>query len=108
MYGTQEKDTEENREAFDEDLSVEIERCLLSDDSLLLAGNFNAKLSSEIIHCDTHTMSRNGKLLHDLIQKYNLYLLNSSKVCSGVFTHTRHCMGGRKFQYLIMFLSHLT
>ena len=30
VYGPQEKDTEENREAFYEDLSVEIERCLLS------------------------------------------------------------------------------
>ena len=88
MYGPQEKDTEENREAFHEDLSVEIERCLISDDSLLLAGDFTAKLGSEIINCDTHTMSKNGKLLHDLIQKYNLYLLNSSKVWSVVFTRT--------------------
>ena len=91
VYGPQEKDTEENREAFYEDLSVEIERCLLSGDSLLLAGDFNAKLGSEIINCDTHTMSRNGKLLYDLVQNYNLYLLNSSKVCSGVFTRTRQC-----------------
>ena len=72
VYGPQEKDTDENREAK----------------TLLLAGDFSAKLGSEIINCDTHTMSRNGKLLHDLIQKYNLYLLNSSKVCFGVFTRT--------------------
>ena len=108
VYGPQEKDTEENREAFYEDLSVEIERCLLSGDSLLLAGDFNAKLGSEIINCDTHTMSRNDKLLYDLVQKYILYLLNSSNVCSGVFTRTRQCNGSRKFLYLIMFLSHLT
>ena len=38
-------------------------------------------------------MSRNGKLLHVLIQKYNLHLPNSSKVCSGVFTRTRQCNG---------------
>ena len=37
------QDTEETREALYEDLSVEIERCLLSGDSLLLAGDFNAK-----------------------------------------------------------------
>ena len=83
-----------NREAFYEDLSVEIERCLLSGGSLLLASDFNAKLGSAMIDYDTHTiMSRNGKLLHDFIQKYNLYLLNSSKVCSGVFTRTRQCNG---------------
>ena len=88
VYGPQEKCTEENREAFYEDLSVKIKRCLLSGDSLLLAGDFSAKLGSEIINCDMHTMSRNGKLLHDLIKKYEQYLLNSSKVCSGVFTRT--------------------
>ena len=93
VYGPQEKDTEGNREAFYEHLSVEVERCLLSGDSLLLASDFSAKLGSEIINCDRHTMSRNGKLLHGLIQKYNLYLLNSSKVFSGVFTHTRQCNG---------------
>ena len=49
VYGPQEKDTEENREEFYEDLSVEIDRCLLSGDSLLLAGDFNAKLGSEIM-----------------------------------------------------------
>ena len=43
VYGPQEEDTEENRETFDEDLSVEIERCLVSAD-FLLAGDFNAKL----------------------------------------------------------------
>ena len=36
-------------------------------------------------------MSRNGKLVHELMQKYNLYLVNSSKVCSGVFTRIRQC-----------------
>ena len=100
MYGPQEKDTEENRKAFYEDLSVEIERCLLSGDSLLLASDFSAKLGSEIINCDTHTMSRNGKLLYDLIQKYNLYLLNSSKICSGVFTRTRQCNGKQEISVL--------
>ena len=100
VYGPQGKDTEENREAFYEDLSVEIERCLLSGDSLFLAGDFSAKLDSEIINYDTHTMSRNGKLLHDLIQKYNLYLLNSSKVCSGVFTRTPQCNGKQEISVL--------
>ena len=50
-------------------------------------------------------MSKNGKLLHDLIQKYNLYLLNSSKVCSGVFTHTRQCNGKQEisvFDYVFV------
>ena len=45
-------------------------------------------------------MSRNGKLLYDLVQKYNLYLLNSSNVCSGVFTRTRQCNGKQEISVL--------
>ena len=52
------------------------------------------------LYCDTHTMSRNGKLLCDLVQKYNLYLLNSPKVCSGVFTRTRQCNGKQEISVL--------
>ena len=77
-----------------------MERCLLSGDSLLLAGDFNTKLGSEIINCNTHTMSRNSKLLYDLVQKYNLYFLNSSKACSGVFTRTRQCNGKQEISVL--------
>ena len=96
--------------AFYEGFSVEVDNIypLTDGDSLLLAGGFSAKLGSEIINCDTHTMSKNGKLLHDLIQIYNLYLLNSSKLCSGVLTRTRQFNGRQDIQYLIMFLSHLT
>ena len=109
VYGPQEKDTEENRKAFYEDLSVEIERCLLSGDSLLLAGDFNAKLGSRIINCDTHTMSKNGKLPYDLVQKniICIYLIcqKYAVVCLPIHDSA---MGSRKFLYLIMFLSHLT
>ena len=45
-------------------------------------------------------MPRKGKLLHDLMQKYNLHLLNSSKVCSGVFTRTRQCNVRQKISVL--------
>ena len=45
-------------------------------------------------------MSRNGKLLHDLVKRYDLYLLNSSKVCSGVFIHTPQCNGRQEISVL--------
>ena len=38
--------------------------------------------------------------LYSVIQKYNLYLLNSSKVCSGVFTRTRQCNGRQEISVL--------
>ena len=75
VYGPQEKELEENRTEFYETLSIEIEKCFLSGDSLVLAGDFNAKLGNDIIKDDIHVMSPNGKLLHALMMKYNLSLL---------------------------------
>ena len=49
VYGPQEKELEENRTEFYETLSIEIEKCFLSGDSLVLAGDFNAKLGNDII-----------------------------------------------------------
>ena len=67
VYGPQEKELEENRTEFYETLSIEIERCFLSGDSLILAADFNAKLGYDIITDDIHVMSPNGKLLHALM-----------------------------------------
>ena len=89
VYGPQEKEPEENGTEFYETLSNEIEKSFLSGDSLVLAGDFNAKLGYDIIKDVIHVMSPNGKLLHALMMKYNLSLLNSSEVCNGLFTCTR-------------------
>ena len=74
VYGPQEKELEENRTEFYETLSIEIEKCFLSGDSLVLSGDFNAKLGNDIIKDDIDVMSPNGKLLHALMMKYNLSL----------------------------------
>ena len=56
----------------------------------------NAKLGYDIIKDDIHVMSQNGKLLHALIMKYNLSLLNSFELCNGLFTRTRDCQGRKE------------
>ena len=57
VYGPQEKEPEENRTEFYETLSIEIEKCFLSGDSPILAGDFNAKLGYDITKDDIHVMS---------------------------------------------------
>ena len=47
-----------------------------------------------------HVMSPNGKLLHALMMKYNLSLLNSSEVCNGLFTRTRDCQSRKELSVL--------
>ena len=76
VYGPQEYDSEENRNDFYDFISVEIERCYLNGDSFNLAGDFNAKLGSDIIKNDIHPKFQNGGQLYRLILKYNLCLPN--------------------------------
>ena len=81
VYGSQEYDSEENRNDFYDSISAEIELCYLNGDSFILVGDLNAKLGSSIIESDIHHMFQNGGQLHRLILKYNLCLLNSSDIC---------------------------
>ena len=56
------------------------------DSVIIMVGDFNAKLGKDVIVGDEHPMSPNGKLLFSLCNKYNLFILNSSILCKGVFT----------------------
>ena len=78
---------------FYQNLSVQIERAHSNGDNVILVGDFNAKLGSEIIAGDLHPMSSSGKLLNEFYTKYNLHLLNSSDVCAGVLTRIQHYNG---------------
>ena len=52
---------------------------------VIMVGDFNAKLGYDVIPKDLHPMSKNGELLFELCNKYNLEL-NDSERCEGVFT----------------------
>ena len=82
-YSPQENDIQGVTD-FYQNLSVQI---------VILVGDFNAKLGSEIITGDPHPMSSSGKLLYEFYTKYNLHLLNSSDVCTGVLTRIQQCKG---------------
>ena len=85
-YRPQENDPEINRNLFYQNLSIQIEQAFLSGYSVIMVGDFNAKLGKDVIGGDVHPMSPNGKLLFSLCNKYNLFILNSSNLCKGVFT----------------------
>ena len=86
VYGPQENDPEDIRESFYHNVSVQIQKAYLNGDSVLLVGDFNAKHGYSVIQSDIHPMSKNGELLFDMSNKYNMKLLNSSKFCTGTFT----------------------
>ena len=65
-YGPQENDPEIKRNLFYQNLSSQIELAFLSGDSVIMIGDFNAKLGKDVIGGDVHPMSPNGKLLFSL------------------------------------------
>ena len=66
VYGPQEKVPESTRETFWHNISVQVERAKLSGETVLLTGDFNAKLGTLFVPGDVHDTSTNGKYLFDL------------------------------------------
>ena len=56
---------------FYQNLSIQIEQVFLSGGSVIMVGNFNAKLGKDVIGGDVHPMLPNRKLF-SLCNKYNL------------------------------------
>ena len=94
VYGPQESDPEDIRESIYHDVSVQIQRAYLNGDSVILVGDFNAKLGHSVVQNDIHPMSKNDELLFDMFNNYNMKLLNSSKFCTGAFTRIHKCRQG--------------
>ena len=49
----------------------------------MIAEDANAKLGQDLIVGDPHTISDNGKLLAEMIDRKNLFIVNSSNKCEG-------------------------
>ena len=56
-----------------------------------MVSDLNVKLGKGIIKSEIHDMSSNGQNLHNLmIIKYDLNVVNSMKICSGIFTRANN------------------
>ena len=86
VYGPQEKVPESTRETFWDNIGIQVEREKLSGETVLLTGDFNAKLGSLFLPGDVHDTSTNGKYLLDLWKTQDLCLLNTHNFTHGVFT----------------------
>ena len=65
---------------------MQLTRTCLSGDSIILAGSFNAKLGKDIIPGHSHSISSSGRCFLDILESFNLNVLNARDFCSGVFT----------------------
>ena len=64
--------------------------CFISGETILLTGDFNAKLGTLFVPGDVHDTSTNGKYLFDLWKTQDLCLLNTQSFTHGVFTRVNN------------------
>ena len=84
-HAPQETANVEERVEFFEELMVQVERGDASGDQVLLLGDFNARLVSDLNSVNAES-SPNGKLMADVIQKYSMQVCNFDEKCSGQWT----------------------
>ena len=76
-HGPQETEDNEIKNEFYESLMVEIEKGKASDDNLVILGDMNAKIQRSVSDIDgIESTSANGKSLKEVVEKYELEVLN--------------------------------
>ena len=88
-YGPQEDAPEDVINKFYLTLEEEIVRCEQENCALIAELDCNAKLGTGIIEGDPHTMSSNGKVLWDILERRGCSVINGSDKCKGTITRSR-------------------
>ena len=84
VHGPQEAACQDEKEDFYTDLHAEVERCISGGKRLILAGDFNARLDPDPENAKEIT--GNGKRLNELVEKYDLKVLNFQPGAEGKWT----------------------
>ena len=83
-HGPQETANIEEKEDFFNDLSAEVERCMASQCRTIIAGDLNARV--EYQDGQLQESKGNGKWVKEIIEKYELHLLNIQPETEGKWT----------------------
>jgi exonuclease III len=88
-YGPQEDSSEDIINKFYAGLEEEILLCEQENCGLIAELDCNAKLGKELIQGDPNTMSNNGKMLWEIMERRECTVINTTKKCNGVITRSR-------------------
>ena len=89
-YGPQETVKREEREAFYDELAIEVESGYEHDCSPLILGDLNAKIITDNLG-NIEALSPNGELLSTFITDHNLFAVNHLDKCTGLWTRQNRC-----------------
>ena len=101
-HGPQEDDESELRTSFFESLAVEIERCKTSEETPIVLGDLNARITG-LQNVVAH--SANGKLLEELLTRSELVAANFLELTTGKWTRIQGSINGTKksiLDYILM------
>ena len=82
VHGPQEDDSQEDKDDFYNDLAGEIERCIAAERKLIIAGDLNARLDQSRLN----EVKGNGKRLKEVVERYDLKVLNFGQETEGKWT----------------------
>ena len=88
-YGPQEEAPEDEINKFYATLEEEIVNCEEHNCGLIAELDCNAKLGSHVMAGDPNSMSSNGKLLWDIVERRECMVVNTSDKCNGTITRSR-------------------
>ena len=89
-YGPQETWSESDRLPFFLALEAEINKAEMENKSVIIQMDANSKLGAQLIKDDPHDQTPNGKLLHGIIERHGLVLVNGLQdKCEGAITRRR-------------------
>jgi hypothetical protein len=90
-YAPQETEVGEQREHFFNELEVEITKCRMDGELPIIIGDLNSKIESR--NGQVAAKSANGTLLCNILNNYNLDVLNYNVNCEGKWTHVIRTSG---------------
>ena len=88
-YGPQETWEEERRLPFFLKLEEEIVKAVMAGKAVIIEMDANAKLGKKHIPDDPYEITQNAKLLEEIIERQNHFVVNGSRKCKGNITRKR-------------------
>ena len=113
-HGPQETENAENREEFFREMAIEIQKARQAGDKVLLVGDMNAKMEDKEEDSEEGSVEEenevkeslnendearltpttsNGKLLCQVLEEFDLHVINMSNKCIGKWTHVVRTTG---------------
>ena len=104
-YGPQEKETDEVKAKFFNQIDLEVKSFKMSGALVCMEMDANSKLGSQVIAGDPENeQSKNGELLMKVVEENDLVVVNGTDLCEGTITRYRKTINGEEKAVIDFFI----